>query len=141
MTQQAEREILALGVLWRLRDAACPVRGHLRARGAVVQLAEAVRGEDEEGARGQAAMHDVRHGRDVRRCAVPSEERLPRRWVCHARIEVIEHAASEYRRLLERRIADAWWPEFCQFKSKGRVVDFCFLRTAEGRDRAEHARV
>ena len=108
MTQQAEREILAFDVLWRLRDATCPVRGHLRARGVVVQLAKAVRGEDEEGARGQAAVYDVRHGRDVRRCAVPSEERFPGRRVCHARIEIIEYAASEYRRLLKRRIADAW---------------------------------
>ena len=69
MAQQPQSQVLALRrrrLSCRLRDTVRPVRGHLRAGRAVVQLAQAVRSKDEEGApgapRGKASVYDVRLG-------------------------------------------------------------------------------
>lgn len=53
-------------------------------------------------------MDDVRLRRYVRWSVVAREEGLPRRRVRYARIEVVEYAPREERRLLERRVTNAW---------------------------------
>lgn len=93
-------------------------------------------------------MDYVRLGGDIGRCSVPREESLPRCWIGHAGIEVVEYATGEDLRLFERRIADACvmglsvdgdggaFYFFTKKKLNGGAVR---ILTAEGGDRAEHA--
>jgi hypothetical protein len=53
-------------------------------------------------------VDDVRLRRYVRWGVVAREEGLPWRRICYARIEVVEYAPREERRLLERCVTNAW---------------------------------
>ena len=89
MAQQPQREVVVLSILGGLGNAARPFGDHVCAARAVEQLAEAVGSENEEGARSEAPVNDVRLRRDVWRRAVAREEGFPRRRVRHAGVEVV----------------------------------------------------
>ena len=52
-------------------------------------------------------MDYVRFGRDVRWCSISGKECLPGRWVCYARIQIVEYTTGEDGWLLEGYVSDA----------------------------------